>query len=111
MEINNIVKKEVNEMKEFIFRDAEQTNGYQNLLTLEFLKQNKKIALDCNLLILLVDNEIISLYTWQRHFSDHINQLENRDDEDIIEFVEEFIIKGVLDTAIIKPDQISDLIS
>jgi hypothetical protein len=84
---------------------------YQNMLTEEFLKQSKQIALNSNILLMCIESQILSLHHWQRMFADYSSQLESRDDEDIIEFIEDFVVRGYLDTEIIQESSIPELIS
>ena len=103
-----IVTKELAELKSFI----PQLPNSHDILTDEFLKQDKHIALNATFLVMLIEQNIISVSLWQRRFAIFLkNSIEAINNSDIIEFLEIFIIYGIIDKNIINKENIQDLIS
>lgn len=86
--------------------------GSQKMFLEKFLNFKKSMALDANLLVYLIENKIISLQSWQSQFVGYLREssAECINDVHIIDFVELFVIRGVLDRGCIKDTQIADLL-
>lgn len=101
-------RKEISELKLLMDKVAQS----DELLTDKFLAQHKSIALNSHLLVALVENKILSLESWQKKFAFHLRQtLESMNDRDIIEFIELFIIRSILDKGIVKDSHVPDLLN
>ena len=101
-------KKEISELKLLM----DKVPHSDELLTDKFLVQHKPIALNSHLLVALVENRILSLESWQKKFAFHLRQtIESMNDRDIIEFIELFIIRAIIDKGIVKDTHISDLLN
>lgn len=108
IEFNTNFKKELAEIKALM----SQVENSQELLTETFLNQRKHIALNSSLVVNLIENKIIALKSWQKRFAFHLNQsVESMNDPEIIDFVELFIVRGVLDKGSIKDTAIPDLVA
>ena len=60
----------------------------------------------------MIENKIVALKSWQKRFAFHLNQsVESMNDPEIIDFVEIFIIRGILDRGSIKDTGIPDLVA
>lgn len=106
-EFNTAFKKEIGELRHLM----SQVPNAQELLTDEFLKQRKQVALNATLLVSLIENKILSVNLWERRFAMYLNQsLGIMNDPEMIEFIEQFIVRGVLDRGTIKEKDLGDLI-
>jgi len=105
-EFNNNFKKEVNEFKVMM----SQITNCQELLTEKLLTMNNLVALDYKLIVFLVENKILTLSQWQNKFVTYIKAtIETVDDIEIINFVELFIIRAIIDRGCVKFAQITNL--
>lgn len=94
VEFNTTFKKEIAELQAMV----SQLSGAQELITESFLNQKKEIALNSSLLASLIENGIISVASWQKRFAFFLKQsIESINDPDIINFIELFVIRTVLD--------------
>lgn len=102
-----IINKEITEIKAIISR----VPNAHDILTNEFLKQDKQIALNATFLVMLIEQNIISVSLWQRRFAIFLKQsIEVINNDDIIDFLETFIIYGVIDRKITNKETILDLV-
>lgn len=100
--------KELSELRVIM----EKNKNSHDMLTEFFLTQAAPIALNATLLVNMIETQILSVSAWQKRFAFHLRQsLESIDDTETMEFLEQFIIRGVLDKGIIKDTHISDLIA
>lgn len=108
VEFNTTFKKEISELQAMVT----QLSGAQELITESFLNQKKEIALNSSLLASLIENGIISVASWQKRFAFFLKQsIESINDPDIINFIELFVIRTVLDKGCVNERQIPDLLS
>jgi hypothetical protein len=107
-ELNNNFRTDVSEFKGIMSKNE----GSQKMLLQTFLNFKKSMALDANLLVYLIENKILSLQDWQSQFVGYLSEssAECINDVHIIDFVELFVIRGVLDRGCIKDTQIGDLL-
>jgi hypothetical protein len=108
VEFNTTFKKEIAELQAMI----SQLGGAQELITENFLNQKKDVALNSSLLASLIENGIISVESWQKLFSFFLKQsIESINDQDIIDFIELFVVKTVFDKGCVSEQQIPDLLA
>lgn len=107
IETNAVVKKNIAELQAMISGVA---NG-QAILTDELMKQRKKLSMNAHLVVFLIEYNIISIPIWQKKLSTSFLSPKENENKEFIEFLEIFIIHGVIEKSVIAKENIPDLIS